>query len=286
MLNYYSSIIPRLNGGEIISRSSYYLSLVRKGVAGFIVFGGELNAVRKGVQRLQDEARLPLIIASDLEQGLGQQVTGGTLFPPAMAVAAAVKHVAVLKSPKAAEVLLRRTYRAFAEEALYAGINTILAPVLDINTNPRNPIISIRAFGENAETVSFFGSRMIKTLQRNGIAACGKHFPGHGDTEIDSHIRLPRIDKNIARLKRVELRPFGEAIRSGVRMLMLGHLKVPAVDPSGIPMSISCEAVRRLRKDGRAGRLFRGRSRCGRPQGRCKYPASSFLTREGRRPAR
>ncbi|MEW6214198.1 MAG: glycoside hydrolase family 3 N-terminal domain-containing protein, partial [Nitrospirota bacterium] len=127
------------------------------------------------------------------------------------------------------------------------GINTIFAPVLDINTNPLNPIISTRAFGEDPETVSFFGCEMIRILQDNGIASCGKHFPGHGDTETDSHISLPLIKKELQLLEKTELVPFRKAIKTGVKMIMLGHLSVPAIDPSGIPASISEKAIRYLR---------------------------------------
>jgi len=124
--------------------------------------------------------------------------------------------------------LLRASFRAIAAEAKYAGINTIFAPVLDVNTNPRNPIISVRAFGEDPETVSFFGCEMIRALQGSGIAACGKHFPGHGDTEVDSHIKLPLVKRGLKRLKGHELLPFQGAIEEQVKMIMLGHLSVPA----------------------------------------------------------
>ncbi len=253
MQNYFQFIIPRLNGGEIRKKFGYYLSLVRKGIAGFIIFGGELEKVREGIKRLQDEAELPLIIASDLEQGLGQQINGGTLFPPSMAVASAIKKTSyemqVASSVVAGQALalLRKTYKSIAAEARYTGINTIFAPVLDINTNPRNPIISVRAFGEDSNTVSFFGCEMINAIQGYRLAACGKHFPGHGDTESDSHIILPSINLSLKNLKKCELQPFEMAIKAGVKMIMLGHLNVPAIDPAGIPVSISEKAVRFLR---------------------------------------
>jgi beta-glucosidase-like glycosyl hydrolase len=245
MQNYYQSIVPRLDGENIKDDFGRYLSLVRKGVAGFIVFGGELGKVRKYIKRLQADARIPLIVASDLERGLGQQLRGGTLFPPAMALAHACRNP---KSGSTGLRLLRRSFAAVADEAHYAGINTILAPVLDVNTNPKNPIIAARSFGEDVHTVSFFSCEMIKTLQRHGIAACGKHFPGHGDTEIDSHIGLPSILSSMRGLERRELRPFQSARDAGVKMIMLGHLKVPALDPSGIPVSLSEKAVAYLRE--------------------------------------
>ncbi len=254
MFNYYQFIVPRLNGDEIRSRFSYYLDLVRKGIAGFIVFGGELGSVREGLKKLQEEAGLPLIISSDLEQGLGQQIRGGTLFPPAMAVASALTKLQYSGVQSRNSGLMTDVFRAMAVEAKYAGINTIFAPVLDINTNPKNPIISVRAFGEDPETVSRFGTAYIKSVQGEGVAACGKHFPGHGDTATDSHIRLPVIDRKLDDLKRLELEPFQKTIKAGVKMIMLGHLSVPALDPSGMPVSLSHAAVNFIRKEMR----FRG----------------------------
>lgn len=244
-MNAYSRLIPRLNGKEVEERFAYYLGLVKKGIAGFIIFGGKLEAVRAGLSRLQASSDRPLIIASDLEQGLGQQIEGGTIFPPAMAISSALKKV---PREKAASIL-KELYTAFAKEAAYAGINTILAPVLDINTNPDNPIIATRAFGEDPATVSFFGCEMIRVLQRNGIGACGKHFPGHGDTEVDSHISLPVIRKDLSSLEHNEFVPFKKAISEGVGMIMLGHLSVPAIDPCGKPASLSEKAVTYLRKE-------------------------------------
>ncbi|MHB8880960.1 MAG: glycoside hydrolase family 3 N-terminal domain-containing protein [Thermodesulfovibrionales bacterium] len=248
MQNYYQFIIPRLNGDDIKRDFREHLSLVRKGIAGFIVFGGRLQEVRRLLKNLQEEAQLPLILASDLERGLGQQLKGGTLFPPAMALARAVRPDTSTTPGSRRLRLLRQAFAAIAGEARYAGINTVLAPVLDINTNPANPIIGVRAFGEDSATAGFFGTEMISTLQGNGIAACGKHFPGHGDTQTDSHISLPSIDRSLRSLSRQELVPFRKAVAAGVQMLMLGHLKVPALDPSGLPVSISSSAVAYLRK--------------------------------------
>lgn len=255
-MNFYQFIIARLNGKDIEKGFDYYLGLVKKGIAGFIIFGGELNTLRQGIKELQKEADGSLIIASDLERGLGQQLEGGTIFPPAMAVASAITPLSpplIRGEGEGVRVhsqklkLLRRVFKAVAVEARYAGINTIFAPVLDINTNPKNPIISTRAFGESSESVSFFGCEMIKTFQGNGIIACGKHFPGHGDTEIDSHIKLPKIKKDIKTLSNTELAPFRNAVKAGVKMIMMGHLNVPALDPSGIPVSLSQKAVAYLR---------------------------------------
>ncbi|TAL22738.1 MAG: hypothetical protein EPN94_10485, partial [Nitrospirae bacterium] len=135
-MNFYRFIISRLNGKDIEKDFDYYLGLVRQGIAGFIIFGGRLGTVRKGISELQKAAKGRLIIASDLERGLGQQLEGGTLFPPAMAVARALRSAQGLGVGGEGLVLLRRIIKAIAIEARYAGINTIFAPVLDINTNP------------------------------------------------------------------------------------------------------------------------------------------------------
>lgn len=252
MQNYYRCLMPRLNGKEITRNFAHYRSLVKRGVAGFIIFGGKLGEVRRHIGLLQKEAELPLIIASDLERGLGQQIRGGTSFPPAMALAQATRKKR--RDEKGYDLsLLRKACSAVAEEAAYAGINMIFAPVLDINTNPRNPIIATRAFGEDPATVSLLGCEMVKAFQAHGIATCGKHFPGHGDTEVDSHISLPVIRRGIAGLKKMELKPFKDAIAAGVELIMLGHLKVPALDPSGVPVSLSAKGVAYLRKTMRFG---------------------------------
>lgn len=244
-MNPYSFLIPRLNGDEIEDRFDYYAGLVRKGVAGFIVFGGEMESLRKGIRRLQEIAKSPLIISSDLEAGLGQQVKGGTLYPPAMAVAKAFSRIGEGER----HLYLKRLYSSIAKEALYVGINTILAPVLDINSNPENPIIATRAFGEDPETVSYYGTSMIKIYKEMGIISCGKHFPGHGDTDRDSHRELPVINKGLSELEGFELVPFKRAISSGVDMIMLGHLSVPCLDSSGRPSTISSKIVKYLRNE-------------------------------------
>jgi len=239
----YSRIIARLDGERLSREPEVYIDLVRKGIAGFIVFGGDLERLREGLFYLQDIADLPLIIGSDLEQGLGQQVRGGTTMPSAMAMGSAW-----LKDPSVV-TLIEEAFRQTAREALYAGINTIFAPVMDIQSNPNNPIISIRAFGTEPEIVSYLGSLMIRCYEEGGLMSCAKHFPGHGDTVIDSHHGLPVIGKSLKELLGFELIPFRRAIESGVSMVMMGHLLVPTIDPM-YPVSISKKAIRFLRDMG------------------------------------
>jgi len=240
-MNPYEFMLPRLNGEDLEANIGPYIKLVRKGIAGFILFGGRLESVRDGLRELQKKASLPLIIASDLERGLGQQVEGGTVFPWAMAFGSALKNGI---EPQ----ILKKAFRAVAREAKWAGINLILAPVLDINSNPANPIIATRSFGEEPGIVSRLGTMMIREIQREGLMACGKHFPGHGDTSMDSHLGLPLIEKDLKELERFELTPFKSAIKVNVKAIMTGHLKAPALDPSGLPATLSKKTNSHLRK--------------------------------------
>jgi len=233
-------IIARLNGVDISNKFDYYRSLVEQGIGGFIIFGGRLRDVRDGVREIQKIAEIPLFISSDLERGLGQQIEGGTLFPHAMAIAHAVNR------KKMADIsLLRRSIKVMAEEAKAVGINTIFSPVMDVNTNPENPIICTRAFSDDPEVTAWFGREFIKGLQKEGIIACAKHFPGHGDASQDSHRELPVIKADLRRLNRVELYPFKEAVKAKVKMMMAGHLKVPAIDKS-FPASLSQRTINGL----------------------------------------
>jgi len=236
-------IIARLDGNDINKKFKYYQSLVKKGIGGFIIFGGKLKAVSRAIRKLQHIAQVPLFIASDLERGLGQQIEGGTLFPPQMAIAQAIN-----RKCKNDIKLLLRAIDIIAKEAKTAGINVIFSPVLDVNTNPNNPIISTRAFSDNPKEVAWFGKEYIKGFQKQGLIACSKHFPGHGDTDVDSHIKLPVVKADMKRLKDVELYPFREAIKAGVKSIMVGHLKVPVIDHM-LPTSLSEKAIKGLLKD-------------------------------------
>ena len=226
-------IIARLDGEDITKKYDYYRKLTRRGIGGFIIFGGRLKEVRDGIRKLQKEAEIPLFISSDLERGLGQHVEGGTLFPPAMAFAKAID-----QRDKDDIRLLREAIDIIALEAKAVGINIIFAPVVDVNINPQNPIICTRAFSDEPRTVAWFGREFVKGIQKHGLISCAKHFPGHGDTAKDSHRELPVVKADMSRLKRVELYPFREVINEGVRMVMAGHLKVNAID-SKYPASLS-----------------------------------------------
>lgn len=169
---------------------------------------------------LQANAKIPLLIGADFERGSGMRLDEGTSFPTQMALAAA-------GNPKDAYTMGKIT----AIEAREAGVHWIYAPVADINNNPENPIINTRSFGEDPARVSEFVSEYVRGVNENGGLATAKHFPGHGDTAADSHIDLPVITADRARLEELELVPFRAAIKAGVGSIMTGHLNVPSLEP-------------------------------------------------------
>lgn len=230
----YQLIISRLDGDQIGLQGyqKKIVGLVRKGICGFIVFGGERDEIKSFVDAVQSISSIPLLISSDIERGVGQQIRGCTAFPCQMAVAAATER------HRSEDVLiLESALKAIADEARYIGINMPLIPVLDVNKDPDNPIICTRAFSDDPEIVSRLGKTYIRILEGEGLVTCAKHFPGHGDTSSDSHITLPVIDKTYEELMHSDIIPFKEAIRQGVGSIMIGHLSVPAVDSKPATLS-------------------------------------------------
>jgi len=169
---------------------------------------------------LQKEAKIPLLIGADFERGSAMRLDEGTSFPTQMALAAA-------GDPKDAYTMGKIT----AIEARDVGVHWIYAPVADVNNNPENPIINTRSFGEDPARVAEFVSAYVHGVNENGGLATAKHFPGHGDTAADSHIDLPVIKADRARLDGLELVPFRAAIEAGVGSIMTGHLNVPSLEP-------------------------------------------------------
>jgi beta-glucosidase len=203
------------------------------GVGGVIFWGGNAGELSLRIQQLQAWATYPLLIAADIEEGVGQRFTGGTWFAPPMALNA----IAQTDLPKAIEYA-RKMGAITATEALAVGINWILAPVVDVNNNPANPVINIRAFGETPEIVSQLATAYIHGAADYPVLTCAKHFPGHGDTGVDSHWALPIITHDLARLDSIELPPFRSAIAAGVDSVMSAHLLIPALDPE-FPATLS-----------------------------------------------
>ncbi len=191
------------------------------GVGGFILFGGTVESVRRLTADLIRRAERPLLIASDLERGAGQQVNGLTEFPPPAALAA-LGDAAVVRWAGAVT----------AQEARAVGINWVFAPVADLDLLPENPIVQTRAFGADPTRVATYVRSWIEGCQGAGALACAKHFPGHGRTTVDSHLALPVVDASEASLRDTDLVPFAVAVESGVATLMTAHVAYPDLDPS------------------------------------------------------
>ncbi len=209
-------------------------------VGGVILLGGTVAELALRTAQLQDWATTPLLIAADIEEGVGQRFPGATEFPPPMALRA-------IADPAQGADYAREMGAITAQESLALGLNWILAPVVDVNNNPENPVINVRAFGEDAATVSRLATAFIEGCHRYPVLTCAKHFPGHGDTSIDSHLELPQIPHGSDRLNAVELPPFVAAIAAGVDAVMSGHLMIPAWDdaaPATLSKPILTEQLR------------------------------------------
>jgi beta-glucosidase-like glycosyl hydrolase len=245
-------VMPRLDGKTLGDprQLSKVQALIQDNIGGFILFGGTVEHTPRHLREIQSLAGIPLLIASDIERGLGQQLAGGTRFPSQRAVASAINR----RSKKDVE-LLDKMLDAVRDETRAAGIHAVFSPVVDVNNNPQNPIICTRAFGDEPEVVEWFGSRYIKRLQKPSgrgrlqLLACAKHFPGHGDTDQDSHSVLPVIRADKPQLNRVELPPFREAVKNDVGMVMVAHLLVPALEPEK-PTTFSKKTITALLREG------------------------------------
>ncbi len=196
------------------------------GVGGVILLGGSAAEVGVRTQQLQLLAKYPLLVAADIEEGVGQRFSGATWFAPPMALGEIARRDLPL-----AVALSEQMGAAIAQEAVAIGINWLLGPVVDVNNNPANPVINVRAFGETADTVAQLTSAFIKGAQNFAVLTTAKHFPGHGDTDADSHLALPVVNHDFERLQQLELVPFERAIATHVDSIMTAHLQLPKLDP-------------------------------------------------------
>ncbi|MEI9944061.1 MAG: glycoside hydrolase family 3 N-terminal domain-containing protein [Chitinophagaceae bacterium] len=169
----------------------------------------------------QGIAKTPLMVTIDAEYGLGMRLDSVTKFPYQLTMGALSD-----------EELVYRMGVAIGEQCKRLGVHVNYAPVVDINNNPKNPVIGYRSFGEDKNKVTRFGVAYMKGMQDAGILACAKHFPGHGDVSVDSHFDLPVINKSLAQLDTTELVPFKALFQAGVGSVMTAHLFVPSIDTS------------------------------------------------------
>ncbi|MBC7475723.1 MAG: hypothetical protein H7263_15680 [Candidatus Sericytochromatia bacterium] len=197
-----------------------------------IIFDGEIKSTAKLIDELQQVSDIPLFVCSDLERGLGQHFKGGTNIPSNMALGATNNLDLAYKAGKVT-----------AQEAKEIGINVVFSPSADVNNNPDNPIINIRAYSEKPQQVADFAQAFINGCEAEGVMSTAKHFPGHGDVSIDSHVKLPILKKSRKALDEMELYPFKQIIRNDVPAIMTAHISIAAIDKSKAPATLSKQVV-------------------------------------------
>jgi len=199
--------------------------LLELGVGGVILLGGSAEDLRLRCAQLQSWAQQTLLLCADVEEGVGQRFEGASWLVPPLALGRLYG-----ADPARAVQLAERYGRCCGRQARRVGLNWVLGPVCDVNNNPANPVINVRAWGETPESAGALAAAFVRGCQSEGVLACAKHFPGHGDTSSDSHLELPLIPHSRDRLEAVELPPFRAAIAADVAAVMTAHLQLPALD--------------------------------------------------------
>jgi beta-N-acetylhexosaminidase len=223
--------------------------ITENGIGGVTMSLGSPIEVAEKVNALQRLARVPLLVASDLEPGLGRLV-GGVHVPSLLRGGSATLLTTNMAIGAAGRVEdAYQAGRITGREARAIGITMAFSPTSDVNNNPANPVINTRSFGEDPEAVAALASAFVRGLQEEGVVATVKHFPGHGDTDTDSHLALPVVASNYARLDSVELRPFKAAIEAGVGAVMTAHIALPALGQPTTPATLVPEVIGGLLRD-------------------------------------
>ena len=224
--------------GRFINRNSQEFkkleALIRNNnIGGLVLFAGNVYESAILLNEFQGMSKLPLLVSSDFERGAAFRIEDTTSFPWTMALGAAGD-----------EELAYRQGLITARESRAMGVHWIFAPVVDVNNNPDNPVINIRAFGSDPADISRLGVAFIRGAQAGGVLTTAKHFPGHGDTTIDSHINMPILEIGMDRLERVEFVPFRRAIEAGVDSVMTAHVAVPQLTKGAkTPATLSGEIL-------------------------------------------
>ena len=212
-------------------------NIVEDNIGGVIFSSGGPYGQTKWLNKFQKKSKVPLLIGMDAEWGVAMRLDSVQAFPWNMTLGAIQN-----------DVLVKDIGHRIGEQAKRLGIHINFAPSVDINTNPKNPIIGNRSFGENKQNVARKGIAFMQGMHEAGILSSAKHFPGHGDTATDSHLVLPSINFSMERIEEVELYPFKRIINAGVSSVMVAHLDIPAID-AGIPSSLSQKTVQTLLQD-------------------------------------
>lgn len=233
-----SNMTPPVTASEDAERVAMLLD--RHAFGGILLFNGRFPDTAERLADLQARSPYPLLVAADIERGVGQQMMGATVFPHAMAFGALDEDAA-----SATEAFARAT----AREALACGIHQAFAPVADVNVHPRNPIISIRAFGTEPAAVARHVRAYLRGCRAEGLLATAKHFPGHGRTVRDTHATLPVVEASDEALWQTDLAPFRAAVEAGVDAIMTTHAAFPALDPEARAATLSPPILRGLLRD-------------------------------------
>jgi beta-N-acetylhexosaminidase len=214
--------------------------IIRKyGIGGIVFFQGTASKQAELTNYYQKISKVPLLITLDAEWGVGMRLDNVEKFPFQMTLGAIDNDSLIYQFGKAVALQFKRL-----------GMQMNLAPVADVNVNPSNPVINYRSFGENRDIVAKKATMYMKGMQDNGVMAAGKHFPGHGDTNVDSHLDLPLITHDRTRLDSIELYPFRMLIREGIGSIMTAHLNLPSLDTtSGLPSTLSPVIIKGLLKE-------------------------------------
>jgi beta-N-acetylhexosaminidase len=224
--------------------------ITQQHVGGIIMSVGSPLEIALKLNALQGMSDLPLLVGGDLEFGAGYRARGGYFLPNGIDLGGAV-----LFPPEMAIGATRDTMLAYEQGRITAvegraiGFHIDFSPILDVNNNPANPVISTRSFGEDPALVAQLGAAFIRGVQEHGMIATGKHFPGHGDTGTNSHLALPIVRVSRARLDSVELVPFNAAVKANVGAIMTFHGSMPALDSSGAPGTLSHNVLTSLLRD-------------------------------------
>ncbi|HVF30630.1 MAG TPA: glycoside hydrolase family 3 N-terminal domain-containing protein, partial [Pyrinomonadaceae bacterium] len=193
--------------------------VVENKIGGVIFFGAPIYETTHLANRMQEAAKIPLLMSLDAETGIGMRFEDATNFPWAMAVTATGN-----------TDYARRMGVVTGREARAIGIQHVYAPVFDVHNNAANPVINVRSFGEDPDDVAKFGIAFAEGIQSQRVIATAKHFPGHGDTAVDSHRGLPIIEHSRDSLNKTELVPFRRAVESGIGAVMIAHIALPQID--------------------------------------------------------
>lgn len=216
-------------------------------VGGFVMSVGSPIETAAKINAMQRLSAVPLLLGSDYEAGAGYRSRSGYFLPNGIYLGGATIFPAQMALGATRDTALAYEQgRITAIEGRALGVHLAFAPVLDVNNNPNNPVIGPRSFGEDPELVASLGTALIRGLQQNGMMATGKHFPGHGDTEQNSHLAITMVNATRPRLDSVELTPFRRAIVAGVSAIMTFHGVVPALDTSPLPATLSPTVMRGL----------------------------------------